>query len=107
MIFFKKMPQIQVKNFKIDKDNFQKIQEKSEKLLHLARDMSDESTSIKIDFEIISKSKGLFSCHITAHVPHPGEILRSEAIESSALNAMDKAEQKIRSQIEKHKNRRK
>ncbi len=98
---------VHAKNFHLTDEDKEKVEEKAEKLLHLAKDMSDESTRIRVEFEIIAPRKDLIMGTITITLPHH-DTLRAEAKEEkNVLTIMDKLEKEIRPQIEKHKNKNK
>jgi ribosome-associated translation inhibitor RaiA len=96
------MIQIHAKNFELLDFDKEQLQKKAEKLIHLAREMGDESTVIKLDYEIISKAKHLVGGALTISLP--GDVLRAEAqAEKNLLTVWDQLEKEIRPQIEKYK----
>ncbi|QQS59607.1 HPF/RaiA family ribosome-associated protein [Candidatus Peregrinibacteria bacterium] len=93
---------IHAKNFTLPENIKEKVEEKCEKLMHLSRDFFDESSSIRVEFELISKEKNLF--HGTVTITLPGDTLRAEDTEKqNLLSIMDELEKEIRPQIERHK----
>lgn len=94
---------ITAKDFDLSDFDREKVQEKAEKLLHLSKDMQDESTKIRIDFELLAKDKHLFKGALTVSLP--GGTLRAEATDKNFFTVADKLEAEIRPQIEKHKNK--
>lgn len=108
LLFFEKpMISVHAKNFTLVDSDKEKIEEKAAKLLHLAKDMSDESTRIRIEFELIAPRKDLILGTLTITLPHH-DVLRAEAKEEkNVLTVMDKLENEIRPQIERHKNKHK
>ncbi len=96
---------VHAKNFTISDEDKEKIEQKAAKLLHLAKDMSDESTRIRVEFELIAAKKDLILGTLTITLPHH-DILRAEAKEEkNVLTVMDKLETEVRPQIERHKNK--
>lgn len=96
------MIHIEAKNFTIQKDDYEAIESKLERLLHLGRDMSNESTRIRLELEVESKDKNLILGSLTITLPHH-DTLRAEAREKkSTLVVTDLLMSKIKSQIEKH-----
>lgn len=93
---------VHAKNFTLPDDIREKAEEKCEKLVHLSRDLSDESSTIHVEFELISKDKNLFQGSMTIRLP--GDVLRSEDTEKENLfSILDELEREIRPQIERHK----
>lgn len=93
---------VHAKNFTLHESDKEKIEQKVGKLLHLAKDMQDESTNIRVEFELVAAKKDLIAGSITVSLP--GNILRAEASgEKNVLSIMDELEREIRPQIEKHK----
>ncbi len=104
LYIFTPMISVHAKNFVLPEWDQEKIEAKAEKLLHLAKDMADESTNIRLEFELVSKRKELIKGSITISLP--GNILRAEAEEEkNVVSIMDELEREIRPQIEKHKNK--
>lgn len=96
---------VHAKNFTLHSQDKEKIEHKAEKLLHLARDMQDESTKIRVEFEIVAAKKDLIQGTLT--ITLPGDVLRAEATgEKNVLTIMDELEREIRPQIERHKAKR-
>lgn len=99
------MISVHAKNFTLHEEDKEKVHHKAEKLIHLAKDMQDESTNIRVEFELVAKNKDLIQGSITISLP--GNILRAEAEgEKNVLSIMDELEREIRPQIEKHKAKR-
>lgn len=99
------MINIHAKNFSLSEADQEKINAKAEKLLHLARDMADESTRIRVEFELVAKDKGMFRGTLTVALPHH-DTLRAEAqAKNDVLTVMDELEAQIRPQIERHKSK--
>lgn len=98
------MISIHAKDFSIHENDHDLIEKKAERLLHLARDLSDESTKIRIEFELEARDKSLISGSMTIALPH--DTLRAEAnAQKNPVAVMDAMIEKIKSQIEKHKNK--
>lgn len=93
---------VHAKNFTLHEADKEKVEQKVEKLLHLAKDMQDESTNIRVEFELVAAKKDLIQGSITVSLP--GNTLRAEAAgEKNVLSIMDELEREVRPQIEKHK----
>lgn len=100
------MISITAKNFTLTEADEAKVRAKAEKLLRLSKDMSDESTRIVINFEVLAKQKNLILG--TATVTMPQDTLRAEASEEkNIISIMDQLEAELRPQIEKHKSKHK
>lgn len=98
------MISVHSKDFILADYDKEKVEKKAEKLLHLCKDMQDESTKIRVEFELVASRKDLIKGTITISLP--GDTLRAEAkLEKSVVSIMDQLEKEIRPQIEKHKNK--
>lgn len=94
---------VHAKNFTITDDEKETIEAKTEKLIHLAKDMTDESTKIHVEFELLAKNKHLVQGTITISLPHHDTLRAEYSSEGNVVSIMDELEKKIRPQIEKHK----
>ncbi len=104
LIFPPKMISIHAKDFSVHENDHDLIEKKAERLLHLARDLSDESTKIRIEFELEARDKDLIGGTLTIALPH--DTLRAEATaQKNPVAVMDILVEKIKTQIEKHKNK--
>ncbi len=81
------------------------IREKFEKITHWADRISDESSEIKVDLihQDSKKPEDAYECHLTVYVP--GDTLRAEAHSDSLENAVDEVIEKIKSPIERYKDK--
>lgn len=78
---------------------------KFEKVTHLAQRLSDESTELKVDLvhQASKRQEDAYECHLTIYVPH--DTLRAEAHSDSLENAVDDVIEKIKTQIERYKDK--
>jgi len=81
------------------------IEEKFEKLSHLAARIGDESSEIKVELEHeeARKTEDAYRCVATLFVPQ--DTLRAEARNASLETAVDDVLEKLRSQIERYKDK--
>lgn len=81
------------------------IRDKFEKVTHWADRLSDESVEIKVDLihQAAKKREDAYECHLTIYVPH--DTLRAEAHSDSLESAVDDVIEKIKTQIERYKDK--
>lgn len=99
------MIDIHAKNLTLSEEQYDFVEKKVSKLLHLWKKLQDEATKIRVEIDhdpIREKHKQIF-CSITIFVP--GTTLRAETHEKTIENSLDTCEEKLRMQIEKSKNK--
>jgi len=79
--------------------------EKFEKMTQWADRLADESSEVRVDLihQSAKKPEDAYECHLTLFVPH--DKLRAEAHSDSLENAVDDVLLKIKSQIERYKDK--
>lgn len=81
------------------------LKEKFEKLTHLADRIGDESSEIKVDLihQASKKAEDTYECRLTLFVPN--DTLRAEAHADNLESAVDEVLEKIKSPIERYKDK--
>ena len=96
---------IHVQNLHLSAEQEAEIEKKFEKLTAFAQRLSDEATTIRIDLihEDTKKIEEAYGCNLTLFVPN--DTLRAEARGATLENATDEVFEKIKTQIERYKDK--
>jgi len=93
------------KDFSLAEPDHELIEKKAKNLLHYARDMADESTKIRVEFWCEARDKNLISGSLTIKLPHHDTLRAEASAKKNPVTVMESLVDKIKVQIEKHKNK--